>query len=169
MTTTLFTDGWTFYRGSEVAGTPVRLPHDAMIGEPRTAEGGTGNHGGFFPGGLYAYRKRWTAPESADELSYRLMFEGVYGATTVKVNGREVGRNNSPYREFHVALEGIAPGDTALIEVEVDNRATPNSRWYTGSGIYRPVWLETVGSAAIAPHGVHIITRALRPVAARLD
>ncbi|MET0828888.1 MAG: glycoside hydrolase family 2 TIM barrel-domain containing protein [Microbacterium sp.] len=169
MTTTLFTDGWTFYRGSDVAGTPVRLPHDAMIGEPRIAEGGTGNHGGFFPGAVYAYRKRWTAPDSFDDLSYRLTFEGVYGATTVKVNGREVARNDSPYREFHVALEGVAPGDTPLIEVEVDNRATPNSRWYTGSGMYRPVWLEEVGNAEIAPDGLQIVTRALRPVAGRVD
>ena len=87
--------------------------------------------------------RRGPLPTTRDERQYRLRFEGVYGVTRVSVDGAEVARNDSPYREFAAPLAGIAPGDTALIEVEVDNRAAPNSRWYTGSGIYRPVWLES--------------------------
>ena len=94
MTTSLFTDGWTFYRGDEATGAEVRLPHDAMIGEARSAAAGTGNHGGFFPGGVYRYRKVWAAPDDANEREYSLRFEGVYGVTRVTVDGREVARND---------------------------------------------------------------------------
>lgn len=179
MTTILFTDGWTFHRGNESAGTPVRLPHDAMIGEARSAAASTGNHGGYFPGGRYVYRKLWAMPDDRAELSYHLTFEGVYGATRVLVDGTEVGRNDSPYREFSVPLQGISAGRTALIEVEVDNQSGPNSRWYTGSGIFRPVWLDAVGVIGIARDGVRLVTReigvgalredALVSVAVRLD
>lgn len=162
MTTSLFTDGWTFYRSDEATGAEVRLPHDAMIGEARSAAAGTGNHGGFFPGGVYRYRKVWAAPDDANEREYSLRFEAVYGVTRVTVGGREVARNDSPYREFTAALASVAPGQSAVIEVHVDNSAAPNSRWYTGSGIYRPVWLVSAGAVAIAPDGVRIVTQTVR-------
>ena len=158
---TLFTDGWTFHRSGATAGVPVRLPHDAMISEPRSAVGGTDNHGGYFSGGSYVYRKRWTAPRESEPRQHRLIFEGVYGDTRVLVNGTEIRRNTSPYREFTVPLNGIEPGASALIEVLVDNRSVPNSRWYTGTGIYRPVWIEPVADAGITRDGIRIVTRAI--------
>lgn len=172
MTTTLFTDGWIFHPSGDTTGVPVRLPHDAMIAEPRTETGGTGNHGGFFPGGTYVYRKTWTVPADADVLEYSLSFEGVYGATIVFVNGTEIGRNNSPYRKFTLPLKDLTPDEQVLIEVSVDNSKTPNSRWYTGSGIYRPVWLTSVAVTRIAPDGVRIHTRSIgaaAPSAAVVD
>ncbi|WP_404434666.1 DUF4982 domain-containing protein [Microbacterium lacus] len=169
MTTTLFTEGWTFHRGDAEPGAPVRLPHDAMIGEPRSPESGTDNHGGFFSGGIYVYRKQWAVPQNALRQTYALTFEGVYGKTRVLVNGREVARNDSPYRGFGVPLEGVTPGGTALIEVEVDNRDVPNSRWYTGSGIYRPVWLESAGAVRIARDGVSLVSRSITAGPARTD
>lgn len=169
MTKTLFTDRWTFHRGTEASGAPVRLPHDAMIGEQRSAEAGTGNHGGFFPGGSYVYRKRWAVPQDAGERSYQLMFEGVYGRTRVLLDGREIGASNSPYREFLAPLEGLSPGSTALIEVQVENPDVPNSRWYTGSGIYRPVWLESAGCTRIARDGLRVVTRAIGAGPERTD
>lgn len=162
MTPTLFTADWTFHREGDLAGSTVRLPHDAMIGETRTATGGTDNHGGYFPGGRYVYRKRWTAPEDADHRSYKLSFEGVYGITYVVVNGTEMARSNSPYRRFDAPLGDLKPGTEALIEVHVDNSSVPNSRWYTGSGIYRPVWLYSLTDSRIAEDGVRIVTRDIR-------
>lgn len=158
MTTTLFTDGWTFHRDGAQAGTAVRLPHDAMISEPRRAEGGTDNHGGFFSGGSYVYRKRWTVPEQPDR-TYRLIFEGVYGTARVTLDGERVGGSESPYRRFVVPLTGLVPGADVTIDVEVDNSAVPKSRWYTGSGIYRPVWIESARQLAIASNGVRVVTR----------
>lgn len=158
MTMTLFTDGWTFHRGSAESGAAVRLPHDAMIAEPRRAEGGTENHGGFFAGGSYVYRKRWTVPEQPGR-AYRLIFEGVYGAARVVVDGVRIGGSESPYRRFSVPLSGLTLGAEVAIDVEVDNSSVPNSRWYTGSGIYRPVWMESVGDLAIASDGLRVVTR----------
>ena len=161
MTTTLFTDGWTFRRAAETAATAVRLPHDAMIGETRSGDAGTGNHGGYFPGGAYLYEKDWVVPADIDEREYSLFFEGVYGDTTVSLNGEVVGACASGYREFHVPLAGLTPGATARIAVAVDNTQTPNSRWYTGSGIYRPVWLESVPATHIAHDGIRFVTRSI--------
>ena len=106
MSTTLFTSGWTFFRDGNPRGIAVRLPHDAMISETRSEDGGTGNHGGFFPGGSYLYSKNWTPPQDAEERDYSLMFEGVYGRTVVTVDGVEVGQRgvclNSGYDFFEI-------------------------------------------------------------------
>ncbi|MEW2117128.1 glycoside hydrolase family 2 TIM barrel-domain containing protein [Streptomyces sp. NPDC005474] len=161
MTTTLFTAGWTFFRDGNPLGSVVRLPHDAMISETRSEGGGTGNHGGFFPGGSYRYSKHWSPPLDADEREYSLVFEGVYGSTVVTVDGTEVGRSESPYREFTVPLPALVPGVEVHIEVAVDNSRTPKSRWYTGSGIYRPVWLDSAPPTRITPDGVRVQTRTL--------
>ncbi|MCR2792738.1 DUF4982 domain-containing protein [Microbacterium sp. zg.Y625] len=165
MTTTLFTDDWTFRREGEPTSAVVRLPHDAMVGETRSSDAATGNHGGYFPGGAYVYTKTWLVPDDIADRSYSLFFEGVYGTTRVVLDGREVGRCDSGYREFTVPLDGLGPGDTATIEVHVDNSDVPNSRWYTGSGIYRPVWLEASGALRIARNGVHVITRSIATAA----
>ncbi|NQX35707.1 glycoside hydrolase family 2 TIM barrel-domain containing protein [Herbiconiux sp. VKM Ac-2851] len=159
MTKTLFTEGWTFHRDGSSPEEPVQLPHDAMIGEPRVAQGGTDNHGGFFPGGKYLYRKRWTAP--SDDRLHSLLFEGVFGHTRVLIDGKERGVSLSPYRQFEVALPATPSGHEALIEVFVDNSAVPNSRWYTGSGIYRPVWLRSVAADRISSDGVKVVTRSV--------
>lgn len=159
----LFTSGWSFERRPGHDKTAVTLPHDAMISETRSAQAGTGNHGAYFPGGMYRYGKDWVVPDDFHAREYRLFFEGVYGDTTVSVNGHTVGGCRSGYREFRVPLGDLQPGDTARIEVAVDNTKTPNSRWYTGSGIYRPVWLESVPGTRIAPDGVRITTASLVP------
>ncbi len=143
-------DGWS------VDGRPVRLPHDAMLAEPRTARGGTGVHGGYFPGGRYRYAKRWTAP-AADRL--HLVFEGVYGKARVLVDGEPIAGCDSGYREWTVPLDGVVTaGREHLIEVDVDNREVPNGRWYTGAGIYRPVWLEELPAVHLARDGIRVHT-----------
>jgi len=158
---TPFLEGWTFRRGAADAE-QVALPHDAMLGEPRSADAATGNHGAYFPGGTYSYETTWTAPADAADRAYALLFEGVYGVTTVTVDGVEVAACASGYREFRASLTRVAPGVAARIRVEVDNSLAPNSRWYTGAGIYRPVWLESLPRGTrIADDGVRLVTRAL--------
>lgn len=155
MTTTPFTDGWTVRAADSIDSVAVTLPHDAMIGELRSAAGGTGSHGGYFPGGRYVYAKKWTAPETG---RHSLFFEGVQGQATIRLNGEVIGVSTSVYREFAVPLDGAVAGSDNLIEVEVDNSAVPNSRWYTGSGIYRRVWLEEVAPIGFTRDGVRIRT-----------
>ena len=157
MTMTPFNDGWTFGRLGETSTHEVALPHDAMIGEQRSAHGATASHGAYFPGGRYRYTKSWTAPADHGDRRRALFFEGVYGSTRVLVDGVEVATSISGYREFAVPLE-VTPGADVLIEVEVDNSATPNSRWYTGSGIYRKVWLAEIAATRIARDGIAVTT-----------
>jgi beta-galactosidase len=165
MTLIPFRDGWTFRRAPGADPIVVALPHDAMIGEERSADAGTGNHGGYFPGGVYRYENQWTVPADAAETEFRLLFEGVYGNTTVSVDGAVVARNISGYREFHAPLGTHLPGTTHRIVVDVDNSETPNSRWYSGAGIYRPVWLEQVGRTRIADDGIRLETTDVTPQA----
>lgn len=169
MITTPFTDGWTFLRSPEAAPVTVRLPHDAMIGETRSADGSTAEHGGYFPGGVYRYAKTWRLPADAADHDYRLLFEGVYGDTTVLVNGEVAATCVSGYREFSAPIGGVSPGSDVDIEVTVDNSRTPNSRWYTGSGIYRPVWLERRPRTHIADDGITLVTRAISEGTAHVD
>lgn len=153
MSTTLFTDGWTFRRAPGAEPVPVRLPHDAMLAEPRRARGGTGGHGGYFPGGHYRYAKRWTAPTAA---RLNLVFEGVQGRTTVLLDGTPIAAWSSGYREVTVPLDTVTPGGEHVIEVDVDNSEVPTSRWYTGAGIYRPVWLEELPAVHLARDGIRV-------------
>jgi beta-galactosidase len=134
-----------------------------MIGEPRASDAASGADGSYFPGGRYLYSTSWRAPVGATADLVRLVFEGVYGRTRVRLNGRDVGGSISGYREFAVVLEGVIPDADNLIEVEVDNTAQPSSRWYTGSGIYRRVWLESGPQTRIADDGIRIHTRSIDP------
>jgi beta-galactosidase len=159
MTTSPFNGGWEFSRqgGSEFA--PVTLPHGAMIAEPRRPDADSWAHGGYFAGGWYRYRKVWTPTADLADKQVSLRFEGVYRHSTVLLDGREVGGAIGGYREFEVRLDPhIQPGETHTIDVVVDNRETPSARWYTGSGIYRPVWLEVRDRVHVAPGGVTLIT-----------
>lgn len=162
MTMTPFTAGWTVRAADSDVATPVSLPHDAMISEKRSATEATGSHGAYFPGGRYIYATKWLAPADAADRELSLFFEGVYGDTQVRVNGETVGHSISGYREFAVPLnEAIVAGTDNLIEVEVDNSAVPNSRWYTGSGIYRRVWLEDVRPTHLLRDGISLVTRSI--------
>ena len=159
---TPFNDNWTFRSSQNDVEVPVRLPHDAMIHETRSPTAGTRNHGGYFPGGRYTYRRRLLAPQDLDQRRIRLRFEGVYGRTAVRINGIEAASWDSGYREETVDLTALlTAGAEADIEVEVDNTDTPNSRWYTGSGVYRPVWLLYTRRTHILEDRLAIVTRTL--------
>jgi Glycosyl hydrolases family 2, TIM barrel domain/Glycoside hydrolase family 2 C-terminal domain 5/Domain of unknown function (DUF4982)/Glycosyl hydrolases family 2, sugar binding domain/Glycosyl hydrolases family 2 len=160
MHTSLFTADWTFRRDADTGDTaehPVRLPHDAMLVEGRAADAPSGAHGSHFLGGRYVYAKRWTAPADFCDRHFSLLFEGVQGLTRVLVNGTDVGGSVNGYAEFEVNLDSSLTDGENLIEVRVDNSAQPNSRWYTGSGIYRPVWLLERGNSFFARDGMRFV------------
>lgn len=157
MSTAPFTDGWTVQHLGEDDITPVTLPHDAMLGEERSAHAPSGTHGGFFPGGRYLYRKTWSAATDQHE-QVRVLFEGIYGRASVRLNGVPIAEHVSPYRELEVDLTSALLDGENTLEVEVDNADAPNSRWYTGSGIYRPVWIVTTGRSRFATDGIRLVT-----------
>lgn len=149
-------------------GTPVRLPHDAQILEKRNPAVSDGGHG-YFPGGIYTYEKTFTAPTEWEGKKVLVEFEGVYKNSTVSLNGNVVGGHKYGYTTFTVELTGLNYGGENTLTVVADNSKLPNSRWYTGSGIYRPVWLYVGDAAHIAYQGVKITTLSINPAVIRVE
>jgi beta-galactosidase len=138
---------------------PVILPHDAMIGKPRTVNNPSGNQGGYFPGGVANYRKKFVAPEEWRGQSVQLEFEGVYMNAEVSVNNHLIQSQPYGYSSFIVDLSPyLNYGQENTVGVIANNTAQPNSRWYSGTGIYRHVWLRTGGKIYIRPWGVFVTT-----------
>lgn len=137
----------------------VHLPHDAMIHEERSPEVPSGAQTGFYPGGEYIYQKSFDVPEAWSEKRVFLEFEGVYQTAMVYVNGALSATNLYGYSGFCVELNPFLNfGKENRIRVIADNSLVPNSRWYTGSGIYRDVNLMTGGRIYIPADGVRITT-----------
>ena len=155
-TKTLFDSGWEFSRDGKTIS--VDLPHDwAIAYAPNPATGATGTDGGWYPGGRGEYRKTLRTP--AAEI-VKLHFEGVYQKAEVFVNGQKAGQHAYGYTPFTVDVTPFLYQDKRENEVvvKVDNSEQPNCRWYTGSGIYRHVWLQTMPALHIAGNGVFVTT-----------
>ena len=152
----LFDSGWLFTRDGKT--TTVDLPHDWDIFDaPNPETGATGTGGGWFQGGKGEYRKSFKTP--AGEV-VKLHFEGVYQRAEVFVNGQKAGQHSYGYTPFTVDITPYLYKDKRQNEllVTVDNSLQPNCRWYSGSGIYRHVWLETMPALHIAQNGVFVTT-----------
>ena len=122
----------------------IALPHDWSIGFDFGEEYPAGNAGGALPGGVGWYRKDFSLPEEDKGKHIVLHFGGVYRYAEVWINDRYLGKNINGYLSFEHDLTpylhyGNKPN---VVAVRVDNSLQPNSRWYTGSGIYRDVKLE---------------------------
>ena len=159
-----FNTGWTCRPlDGDGPALPVRLPHDAMLAEERSASSPGGKHIGYFSGGDYLYEKHFT-PDDSWKACCLLEFEGVYRDSEVLLNGERVGGCTSGYTGFYVNLTGkVKPGQSSTLQVIARNREQPNSRWYTGTGIYRPVTLWTADDAHILPDGVQVRTLSVAP------
>lgn len=137
----------------------VNLPHDWSIeGKPdRTSPSGAG--AGYFPGGLGWYRKTFTAPTSWKGKRVSVEFDGVYMDATVYLNGQNLGTHPYGYTGFRFDLTPyIKVSGKNVLAVRVDNSAQPNSRWYSGSGIYRHVRLCITEPVHVAHWGVFVTT-----------
>ncbi len=152
--------GWKFRKenGEEIS---VDIPHDAMITEKRTASCITQSAGAFFPGGKYHYSKVIDINKEDIGKKIGLLFEGVYRNAEVYVNGTKAGGHRYGYSEFSIDISALIKEGENLLEVDVDNSLVPNCRWYSGSGIYRPVWLRI--SSENAPEILRIKTKTLSP------
>ncbi len=163
----LFDFGWQFtHNGKTVT---VDLPHDWDIYEgPVSGKGITGTGGGWFQAGKGEYRKTFKSPDA--EIT-KLHFEGVYQKAEVYVNGQKAGQHHYGYTPFTVDVTPYLYKDKRLNEVtvKVDNSDQPNCRWYSGSGIYRHVWLETMPALHIAENGVFVTTPEVSEQQARVQ
>ena len=164
MRSTVFHDNW-FVRHVEETGlgTPVTIPHDAMLSEPRTAIAEGGLNVSWFEGRDYVYTKTFTV--SAEQLMQHnvLEFEGVYRKAEVFVNGKKAAFRPYGYTNFYVDLDAYLRCGENTVEVIARNADQPNSRWYSGAGIYRPVKLWTSPKAHIELNGVKIRTVSIDP------
>ena len=133
---------WEFWSESQTVKQTVNLPHDAMQTEARSADVKEGRHNGFYPGNVYHYEKSFTADAALLQKHVTLDFEGVYRNSKVFVNGKEAGGYKYGYMPFEVCLDGFLTEGVNTIRVDVDNSQMPNSRWYSGAGIYRPLHLR---------------------------
>ena len=157
-----FNNNWT------CNGKPVTLPHDAQITEKRSADTSNGGHG-YFPGGIYTYEKTFSAPDEWADMTVLVEFEGVYKNATVSLNGKELCFHPYGYTGFFVELTDLNFGDENTLTVVADNSKLPNSRWYSGSGIYRPVWLYTGPKNSLRPESVTVSTLSYAPAKIKVE
>ena len=160
-----FNTGWSWkHLNDEGEGLPCTIPHDAMLGEKRTELSAGGINTGWYEGYDYKYTKRFTPDEALAAGTAVLEFEGVYHNAEVWLDGKKLAFRPYGYTNFYVDLTGrLAAGKEALLEVIARNADQPNSRWYSGAGIYRPVTLWAAQKDYIKVNGVKIRALSLEP------
>ena len=164
MKATSLLTGWTCrHLGDTAPGKTVTLPHDAMLAEPRTALSAGGTNTGWYEGYDYEYRRTLTVPENELADTHILEFEGVYHNAEVWLNGQKAAFRPYGYTNFYVDCAPYLHAGENELRVIARNADQPNSRWYSGAGIYRPVQLWTARGAHIALNGVKICTLSLDP------
>ena len=164
MKATSLLTGWTCrHLGDTAPGKPVTLPHDAMLAEPRTALSAGGTNTGWYEGYDYEYRRTLTVPENELADTHILEFEGVYHNAEVWLNGQKAAFRPYGYTNFYVDCAPYLHVGENELRVIARNADQPNSRWYSGAGIYRPVQLWTAKGAHITLNGVKIRTLSLQP------
>ena len=168
---TLFTAGWQFFKGDATGAEKpdfdasswrkLDLPHDWSIEGPWDAHAATQGPGGYLPAGVGWYRRTFALPEAARGRKVTIEFGGVYMNSDVWINGRHVGRWPFGYTSFEYDLTPhlhFGKGKPNVLAVRVDNSRQPNSRWYSGSGVYRDVWLTIADPLRVAHWGTYVTT-----------
>lgn len=136
----------------------VDLPHDAMIYQKRTPDTGNAHQTGFYPGGEYTYIKKWDVPKEWEGQNVVLEFEGVADTCRIYINGDFVKENANPYAGIFVdAAAYLKYGQENELKIEVCS-VEKSSRWYSGAGLYRPVWAWVGGVVHIPVQGLRVTT-----------
>ncbi|MGN6196777.1 MAG: beta-galactosidase GalB [Ginsengibacter sp.] len=138
----------------------LNLPHDWSIEGKFSKDNPATPAGGALPGGIGWYRKTFTIPVSEKGKSFYIRFDGVYKNSEVWINGKPLGMRPNGYITFQYDLTPYLKygNEKNVIAVKVDNSKQPNSRWYSGSGIFRNVWLITVNKLHVDQWGTFITT-----------
>ncbi|MBV7530201.1 glycoside hydrolase family 2 TIM barrel-domain containing protein [Chitinophaga sp. sic0106] len=165
-----FNNHWKFMLGDDtLASQPkfndtkwrqLNLPHDWSIEGNFSAAAPATTQGGALPAGIGWYRKTFTLPAKESGKELRIEFDGIYRGSEVWINGHYLGKRPNGYISFAYELTPyIRFGEKNVLAVRVDNSRQPNSRWYTGSGIYRNVRLVLSNKAAFDRNGIFVTTR----------
>ena len=164
-----FDFGWKFLKGdasgaqqpgfADATWRSLDLPHDWSIEGPFDAKEPSGGPGGFAPTGIGWYRKRFRLPASYTGRHVSIELDGVYQNSEVWINGQYLGKRPFGYISFAYDLtKHLNSGGENVVAVKVDNSRQPNSRWYSGSGIYRHTWLVAVNPIHVARWGTYVTT-----------
>jgi beta-galactosidase len=165
----LFDNNWKFFQGdtasakskdfNDMGWRSLDLPHDWSIEGKIRPTNPTGGAGGYFPAGSGWYRKTFRAPAEWKGKKISIYFEGVYMNSEVFINGKSLGIYPYGYSSFSYDLSPFLDfNNENVIAVRVDNSQQVNSRWYSGSGIYRHVWMNVADAVHIADWGIAITT-----------
>ncbi|WP_260741575.1 sugar-binding domain-containing protein [Tunturiibacter lichenicola] len=178
---TNFDDDWRFSKGdvqgaqltdlSDEKWSKVILPHDWSIEGPFDKDTVGGETCAYLPTGIGWYRKHFTLPPPAAGQKTFIQFDGVYQCSEVWINGHSLGMRPNGYVSFVYDLTPYlrAGRQSNVIAVRVDNSLQPNSRWYSGSGIYRHTWLITTAALHIAQWGTCVRTRQINSKSAIVE
>ncbi|QPH41759.1 DUF4982 domain-containing protein [Pedobacter endophyticus] len=167
-TRTNFNKNWKFFLGDEPTAKSTNfndskwrkltLPHDWSIEGKFDEKTPAKPEGGGLPTGIGWYRKEFTAPANLQNRLITIEFDGVYKNSEVWVNGNCLGKRPYGYTSFFYEIGRFLKPGKNIIAVKVDNSAQPDSRWYSGSGIYRNVWLTSTAKVAVAKWGTFVTT-----------
>lgn len=161
-----FNDGWKFRLEDDTAFSGrsyndnswevTRVPHDWSIAGEIKQENASGRHGGFYPTGVGYYRKTFDFDNTWKGKRVSVTFDGVMSNSKVWINDQLLGERPNGYVGFTYDLTPYLEQGNNTLAVRVDNSAQPNSRWYTGSGIYRNVWINVKNEIAVAENGTYV-------------
>jgi beta-galactosidase len=165
----LFDFNWKFFLGDTAAARSkdfndkswrnLDLPHDWSIEGKIHPKSPTGNGGGYFPAGIGWYRKTFRVSNKWKDKNVSIYFEGVYMNAEVFINGKSLGIYPNGYSSFSFNISPFLDfNNENVVAVRVDNSQQMNSRWYSGSGIYRHVWMTVTDLVHVANWGVSITT-----------
>lgn len=172
--------GWKFFLGDpsgaeaplfpDVSWRTVDLPHDWSIESKPAKDNPSGAGGGFFPNGTGWYRKTFHAPANWKGRRVSVEFDGVYRDATVYLNGHKLGTHPYGYTAFTFDLTpDLSFSGANVLAVRVNNSDQPNSRWYSGSGIYRHVRLVVTDPTHVAHWGVFVTTPEANSTSAKVS
>ncbi len=145
------------------------LPHDWSIEGEFKKDAPTRGGGGYLPTGIGWYRKEFVLPSFSRGKQVSIQFDGVYMNSEVWINGHYLGKRPNGYISFYYNLTPYLIHGKNTIAVRVDNSEQPNSRWYSGSGIYRHVWMDITNPLHIAHWGTYITTPKVDSLSATVD
>ncbi|MEO7978276.1 sugar-binding domain-containing protein [Flavobacterium sp.] len=176
----LFDYDWKFYLGDNDAASKINfddtnwrtldLPHDWSIEGEFSQNNPAGNDGAYLPTGTGWYRKKFVIPKDWKNKVITINFEGVYMNSEVFINGKSLGIYPYGYSSFSYELTPYLNSEKEnIIAVRVDNSKQKNSRWYSGSGIYRHVWLESKAKVHFANDGIGITTPSIESAFATVE
>lgn len=160
-----FNNNWTYkHLGDAGEGILVTIPHDAMLHEKRTKDAIGGKNIAWFEGYDYIYTKTFEIPDDYARKTVIFEFEGVYRNAEVYINGKKAAARPYGYTNFYVKADNLLKyGEKNKIDVIAHNADQPNSRWYSGAGIYRPVNMWVSDKNHILLNGVKIRTLSINP------